>query len=63
MQVFKSGEIERFVNISAYSGYDKLKQDIARSFGIEGQLEDHGWRLLYADHDEDMLLVGDDPWQ
>ncbi|KAL6312597.1 hypothetical protein AAG906_006726 [Vitis piasezkii] len=35
-------------------------------FGIEGQLEDQqriGWKLVYVDHENDVLLVGDDPWE
>ncbi|KAI4330448.1 hypothetical protein MLD38_028738 [Melastoma candidum] len=34
-------------------------------FGIEGQLEDPqrtDWKLVYMDHENDILLVGDDPW-
>jgi hypothetical protein len=35
-------------------------------FGIEGQLEDRqriGWKLVYTDHEDDVLLLGDDPWE
>ncbi|CAH1437358.1 unnamed protein product [Lactuca virosa] len=35
-------------------------------FGIEGQLEDTqrtDWKLVYVDHENDILLVGDDPWE
>ena len=35
-------------------------------FGIEGQLEDPqrtDWKLVYVDHENDILLVGDDPWE
>ncbi|KAJ0014010.1 hypothetical protein Pint_20889 [Pistacia integerrima] len=44
---------------------DGLKRDLARRFGIERQLEDRqriGWKLVYVDHEHDVLLVGDDPW-
>ena len=40
--------------------------DLARMFGIEGQLEDPlrtDWKLVYVDHENDILLVGDDPWE
>ncbi|XP_071686069.1 auxin response factor 19-like isoform X2 [Rutidosis leptorrhynchoides] len=65
-KVYKRGAVGRSIDITAYSGYDDLKQDLARRFGIEGQLEDRqriGWKLVYVDHENDVLLVGDDPWE
>lgn len=65
-KVYKRGAVGRSVDITRYSGYDELKQDLARRFGIEGQLEDRqriGWKLVYVDHEGDVLLVGDDPWE
>lgn len=65
-KVYKRGAVGRSIDITRYSGYDELKQDLARRFGIEGQLEDRqrvGWKLVYVDHENDVLLVGDDPWQ
>ncbi|XP_077238583.1 auxin response factor 19-like isoform X2 [Tasmannia lanceolata] len=65
-KVYKRGAVGRSVDIAHYSGYDELKQDLARRFGIEGQLEDRqriGWKLVYVDHENDVLLVGDDPWE
>ncbi|PON81333.1 Auxin response factor [Trema orientale] len=65
-KVYKRGAVGRSIDITRYSGYDELKQDLARRFGIEGQLEDRqrvGWKLVYKDHENDILLVGDDPWQ
>ncbi|KAI3775250.1 hypothetical protein L1987_49821 [Smallanthus sonchifolius] len=65
-KVYKRGAVGRSIDITAYSGYDELKQDLARRFGIEGQLEDRqriGWKLVYVDHEGDVLLVGDDPWE
>ncbi|KAI4380238.1 hypothetical protein MLD38_006453 [Melastoma candidum] len=64
-KVYKRGAVGRSIDIARYSGYDELKQDLARRFGIEGQLEDGqriGWKLVYVDHENDVLLVGDDPW-
>ncbi|KAA0047577.1 auxin response factor 19-like [Cucumis melo var. makuwa] len=64
-KVYKRGAVGRSIDITRYSGYDELKQDLARRFGIEGQLEDRqkiGWKLVYVDHENDVLLVGDDPW-
>lgn len=65
-QVYKRGAVGRSIDITRYSGYEELKQDLARRFGIEGQLEDRqriGWKLVYVDHENDVLLVGDDPWE
>nr|XP_043623178.1 auxin response factor 19-like [Erigeron canadensis] len=65
-KVYKRGAVGRSIDITAYSGYDALKQDLARRFGIEGELEDRqriGWKLVYVDHENDVLLVGDDPWE
>lgn len=66
LKVYKRGAVGRSIDITRYSGYDELKQDLARRFGIEGQLEDRqkiGWKLVYVDHENDVLLVGDDPWE
>ncbi|XP_052200171.1 auxin response factor 19-like isoform X2 [Diospyros lotus] len=65
-KVYKRGAVGRSIDIARYSGYEELKQDLARRFGIEGQLEDRhrvGWKLVYVDHESDVLLVGDDPWE
>uniref|UniRef100_A0A5B7B738 Auxin response factor n=1 Tax=Davidia involucrata TaxID=16924 RepID=A0A5B7B738_DAVIN len=65
-KVYKRGAVGRSIDITRYSGYEGLKQDLARRFGIEGQLEDRqriGWKLVYVDHENDVLLVGDDPWE
>ncbi|XP_019059644.1 PREDICTED: auxin response factor 19-like isoform X2 [Tarenaya hassleriana] len=65
-KVYKRGAVGRSIDITSYSGYDELKQDLGRRFGIEGQLENRGgigWKLVYVDHENDALLVGDDPWE
>ncbi|PSS20727.1 Auxin response factor like [Actinidia chinensis var. chinensis] len=65
-KVYKRGAVGRSIDIARYSGYEELKQDLAQRFGIEGQLEDRhkiGWKLVYVDHENDVLLVGDDPWE
>ncbi|KAG9140863.1 hypothetical protein Leryth_010399 [Lithospermum erythrorhizon] len=65
-KVYKSGAVGRSIDITRYSGYEELKHDLARRFSIEGQLEDRqriGWKLVYVDHENDVLLVGDDPWE
>ncbi|KAG6533051.1 hypothetical protein ZIOFF_006912 [Zingiber officinale] len=65
-KVHKRGAVGRSIDITRYSGYDELKHDISRMFSIEGQLEAQqniGWKLVYIDHENDVLLVGDDPWE
>lgn len=65
-KVYKRGAVGRSIDITRYSGYEELKQDLARRFGIVGQLEDRGrvgWKLVYVDLENDVLLVGDDPWE
>lgn len=66
VKVMKRGAVGRSIDITRYSGYQELKQDVARIFGIEGQLEDCqriGWQIVYVDHENDVLLVDYDPWE
>lgn len=65
-KVQKRGSVGRTIDVTRYKGYDELRHDLARMFGIEGQLEDTQrmeWKLVYVDHENDILLVGDDPWE
>lgn len=65
-KVQKRGSVGRSIDVTRYRGYEDLRRDLARMFGIEGQLEDTQrteWKLVYMDHENDMLLVGDDPWE
>jgi hypothetical protein len=33
-------------------------------FNLECQLDqDLGWKLVFLDNEDDLLLVGDDPWE
>ncbi|PPR83489.1 hypothetical protein GOBAR_AA37228 [Gossypium barbadense] len=64
--VQKRGSVGRSIDVTRYKGYDELRHDLVRMFGIEGQLEDpqsSDWKLVYVDHENDILLVGDDPWE
>ncbi|KAM4081039.1 hypothetical protein ACJW30_11G063000 [Castanea mollissima] len=65
-QVHKSGSFGRSLDISKFSSYDELRSELAHMFGLEGQLEDpqrSGWQLVFVDRENDVLLLGDDPWQ
>ncbi|KAH9616755.1 hypothetical protein KSS87_012671 [Heliosperma pusillum] len=64
-KVQKRGSVGRSIDVTRYKGYDELRRDLARMFGIEQMLEDPqriDWKLVYVDHENDILLVGDDPW-
>ncbi|KAK8584956.1 hypothetical protein V6N13_138898 [Hibiscus sabdariffa] len=64
-QVYKSGSFGRSLDISKFSCYNELRSELARMFGLEGQLEDplrSGWQLVFVDRENDVLLLGDDPW-
>lgn len=65
-KVQKRGSVGRTIDVTRYMGYDELRNDLARMFGIEGLLEDPQqteWKLVYVDQEHDILLVGDDPWE
>ncbi|KAL2458891.1 Auxin response factor 19 [Forsythia ovata] len=65
-KVQKRGSVGRTIDVTRYKGYDELRHDLARMFGIKGLLEDpqrSEWKLVYVDHENDILLVGDDPWE
>lgn len=66
LKVQKRGSVGRSIDMTRYRGYDELRHDLACMFGIQGQLEDPyrtEWKLVYMDHENDILLVGDDPWE
>lgn len=66
LQVQKSGSFGRSLDISKFSSYHELRSELARMFGLEGLLEDperSGWQLVIVDRENDVLLLGDDPWQ
>ncbi|KAK6917131.1 Auxin response factor domain [Dillenia turbinata] len=64
-QVYKAGSFGRSLDITKFSSYHELRGELARMFGLEGQLEDplrSGWQLVFVDRENDVLLLGDDPW-
>ncbi|KAA8524106.1 hypothetical protein F0562_010463 [Nyssa sinensis] len=65
VKVQKSGSFGRSLDISKFSSYHELRSELTRMFGLEGQLEDpqrSGWQLVFVDRENDVLLLGDDPW-
>ncbi|KAM0896900.1 hypothetical protein ACQ4PT_022896 [Festuca glaucescens] len=66
VKVYKSGAFGRLLDITRFSSYHELRSEVGHLFGLEGQLEDpvrSGWQLVFVDREDDVLLVGDDPWQ
>ncbi|KAH6825650.1 auxin response factor 8 [Perilla frutescens var. hirtella] len=66
VKVHKSGSFGRSLDITKFSSYPELRAELAQMFGLEGELEDplrSGWQLVFVDRENDVLLLGDDPWQ
>eukprot|EP00252_Welwitschia_mirabilis_P027584 TRINITY_DN949_c0_g2_i1.p1 TRINITY_DN949_c0_g2~~TRINITY_DN949_c0_g2_i1.p1 ORF type:complete len:883 (+),score=182.19 TRINITY_DN949_c0_g2_i1:856-3504(+) len=63
-KVYKLGSIGRSLDVTRFSGYAELRSELAKMFNLEGQLEESGsgWQLVYVDKENDVLLLGDDPW-
>ncbi|XP_028759180.1 auxin response factor 6 isoform X2 [Neltuma alba] len=65
VKVYKAGSFGRSLDITKFSGYHELRRELARMFGLEGELEDpvrSGWQLVFVDRENDVLLLGDGPW-
>ncbi|CAL9158776.1 auxin response factor 17-like [Musa acuminata AAA Group] len=65
VKVYKSGSFGRSLDITKFNSYPELRSELGRLFGLEGLLEDplrSGWQLVFVDRENDVLLVGDDPW-
>ncbi|XP_057428565.1 auxin response factor 6-like isoform X2 [Lotus japonicus] len=65
VKVYKSGSFGRSLDITKFSSYPELRGELARMFGLEGELEDpvrSGWQLVFVDRESDVLLLGDGPW-
>ncbi|WRX32577.1 B3 DNA binding domain - like 10 [Theobroma cacao] len=64
-KVHKQGSlVGRAIDLSRLNGYDDLMTELERLFSMEGLLRDtdKGWRVLYTDSENDVMVVGDDPW-
>eukprot|EP01018_Ginkgo_biloba_P017362 Gb_39686 [translate_table: standard] len=65
-KVYKLGSVGRSLDVTRFNGYQELRAELDRMFGLEGQLEDpqrSGWQLVFVDKEKDVLLLGDDPWE
>ncbi|XP_024026348.1 auxin response factor 4 isoform X2 [Morus notabilis] len=64
-KVHKQGSlVGRAIDLSRLSGYGDLQSELEWLFNMEGLLKDpdKGWRILYTDSENDVMVVGDDPW-
>ncbi|KAK2643311.1 hypothetical protein Ddye_025074 [Dipteronia dyeriana] len=64
-KVHKQGSmVGRAIDLSRLSGYNDLLTELEQLFSMEGLLRDpnKGWRILYTDSENDVMVVGDDPW-
>ncbi|KAF9590962.1 hypothetical protein IFM89_000507 [Coptis chinensis] len=65
-KVHKQGNlVGRAIDLSKLNGYDDLLNELERLFNMEGLLRipDKGWQVVYTDSEDDMMVVGDDPWK
>ncbi|KAK7412545.1 hypothetical protein VNO78_04009 [Psophocarpus tetragonolobus] len=65
VKVYKSESFGRSLDITKFSSYNELRSELARMFGLKGELEDpvrSGWQLVFVDRENDVLLLGDGPW-
>ncbi|XP_073275773.1 auxin response factor 5-like [Primulina huaijiensis] len=64
-KIQKVGSVGRSIDVSSFKTYDELRSEIEHMFGLKGLLNDmgSGWKLVYVDFENDVLLVGDDPWE
>ncbi|KAL6899230.1 hypothetical protein ACP4OV_005888 [Aristida adscensionis] len=56
--------VGRAVDLTRLDGYDDLQQKLEEMFDIQGELSASlkKWKVVYTDDEDDMMLVGDDPW-
>ncbi|KAI7730841.1 hypothetical protein M8C21_002062 [Ambrosia artemisiifolia] len=65
IKVHKQGsKVGRAIDLSKMSSYHELISELESLFQMEGVLtnRDGAWQLLYTDEENDMMVVGDDPW-
>ncbi|XP_073007277.1 auxin response factor 15-like isoform X1 [Typha latifolia] len=64
--VHKQGSVVgRVIDLSRFDGYAGLICELERLFDMQGLLNDpeKKWHVVYTDNEDDLMLVGDDPWQ
>ncbi|XP_061370394.1 auxin response factor 9 isoform X2 [Gastrolobium bilobum] len=55
--------VGRALDLTTLNGYDDLIDELEKLFDIKGQLRPQSqWAVTFTDDENDMMLVGDDPW-
>ncbi|KZV27284.1 auxin response factor 1-like [Dorcoceras hygrometricum] len=56
--------VGRAVDLTKLDGYDDLLKKFEEIFDIKGELSGSAkkWLVVYTDNEDDMMMVGDDPW-
>ncbi|KAK9287289.1 hypothetical protein L1049_015702 [Liquidambar formosana] len=64
-KVHKQGiAVGRAVDLTRFDQYDDLLRKLEEMFDIEGELcgATKKWQVVYTDDEDDIMMVGDDPW-
>ncbi|KAL3655095.1 Auxin response factor 2B [Castilleja foliolosa] len=65
-KVHKQGSaLGRSVDLAKFDNYDELICELDNIFEFSGELKgrNKNWLVVYTDDEDDMMLVGDDPWE
>ncbi|KAL5714686.1 Arf GTPase arf1 [Ranunculus cassubicifolius] len=56
--------VGRAIDLTQFDRYEDLFQKLEVMFGIEGELcgPSKIWQVVYTDDENDIMMVGDDPW-
>ncbi|XP_061376029.1 auxin response factor 1 [Gastrolobium bilobum] len=56
--------VGRAVDLTRFDGYEDLLSKLEQMFDIKGELSGSTkkWQVVYTDNEDDMMMVGDDPW-
>ncbi|XP_020220288.1 auxin response factor 1 [Cajanus cajan] len=56
--------VGRAVDLTRFDGYEDLLRKLEEMFDIKGELcgSTKKWQVVYTDNEDDMMMVGDDPW-
>ncbi|KAL2339329.1 hypothetical protein Fmac_013775 [Flemingia macrophylla] len=56
--------VGRAVDLTRFNGYEDLLGKLEEMFDIKAELcgPHKKWQVIYTDNEDDMMMVGDDPW-
>ncbi|CAJ1940451.1 unnamed protein product [Sphenostylis stenocarpa] len=56
--------VGRAVDLTRFDGYKDLLRKLEEMFDIKAELcgSTKNWQVVYTDNEDDMMMVGDDPW-